>query len=123
MGTTLYTVESFPLLVMYQRMTCAAARTAVLLYSTWWVGEWVGEWVRGFGWLTCFAVLFSGPIGAFTTRRWSAAYELDTYTSTALRYCCTAVAHGGWVDRLVDVSMGSSVGECVGWYVLDCVLS
>ena len=47
---------------MYQRMTCAAARTAVLLYSTWWVGEWVGEWVRGFGWLTCFAVLFSGPM-------------------------------------------------------------
>ena len=36
----------------------------VLLYcgSTWWVGGWMGEWVRDYGWLTCFAVLFSGPM-------------------------------------------------------------
>ena len=52
------------------------------------------------------------------------------YKSTAVRYSCAAVVHDGCADRLVGVSMGSwvcglcgCVGGCVGWYVVDCVLS
>ena len=44
-------------------------------------------------------------------------------TFTAVRHCCTAVAHGGRVDRLADVFMGSWVRGCVGWYVVDGVPS
>ena len=43
-------------------------------------------------------------------------------TSTAVRHCCSAVGHGGWVYRFVGVSMGSWVAECasVGTWLIVC---
>ena len=55
--------------------------------------------------------------GAFTTQPRSAAYELGTHL--LLYVLLTAVVHGGCVDGLV----GGWLGGCVGWYVVDCVLS
>ena len=87
------------------------------------VRVWVGECVRGYGWLTCFPVLFSGPMvlsplnhGALRTN-WVHIY-------TAIRYCWTVVVHGGWADRLLGVSMGSWVrgwfGALVGMWFIEC---
>ena len=106
---------------MYQRMCCCTYCCIAVASRGWvgWcvtVGGWVGGWRAG-SWLWVVDVFCSFVFwthGAFTTRRWSAAYELDTHNSTAVRYCCTAVVHGGWVDRLVGVSMGSWLGRWSG---------
>ena len=80
-----------------------------------WVDGWLLECVRGYGCLTCFAFLFSGPmVLSPLSRRWSAAYELDTHLLLLLYViCCTAVTHG-WVDRLVGVT--AVLRTAVLWY-------
>ena len=80
------------------------------------------ERVRGYGWLTCFAVFFFlDPWCLDHTKLGRCVRTRNTFP--ALRHWCTAVAHGGRVDRFADVFMGSWVRGCVSWYVLDGVLS
>ena len=79
------------------------------------------ERVRGYGWLTCFAVFFLDPWCFDHTKLGRGVRTGNAFS--AVRHWCTAVAHGGGVDRLVDVFMGSWVRGYVGWYVLDGVLS
>ena len=66
-----------------------------------WVGGWMAEGVRGYGCLTCFVLLFSGPMVPPISRP---LLPLDDI-------CGTAVIHGGWVDRYVGVTvvLGSAV--------------
>ena len=81
--------------------------------------------VRAGSWLWVVDVFCSFVFwthGAFTTRRWSAAYELDTHLLLLYVICSTAATHGGWVDRLVGVTAvlrttGLWVGGSVRWCV------
>ena len=111
------------------RVHCCIAVVALrgwvgrLVREGWWFGRCVDGWASGFVviyvWFTCFAVLLSGPIvfspPLLLTRRWSAAFELwiHIYCGTLLLYQGTAVAHGGWVVRLVGVSTCLWVGALV----------
>ena len=54
-------------------------------------------------------ILFSGPMVPSSLDHGALRSRIG-YTSTAVRYCCTAVAHGGWVVRLVGVSQCLWVG-------------
>ena len=104
------------------------------------------ECVRRYGCLTCFVLLFSGPmVVSPLSRRWSAAFELDTSTTDVRRllyccntwwvggslrgrhccstYCCTAVS--GWVDRFVAVASccGVSTGSCSRALIIEELFS
>ena len=71
-----------------------------------WVGVCgcVGECVRGYGWSTYFAVLFSGPMVFFTAQPRSAVFKLGTHIllyviAIVLQYM---VGVGGYLARRVD---------------------
>ena len=73
------------------------------------MGGWIIECVRGYKCLTCFDVFRTFVFwthGAFTSlsRRWGAAYELDTHLILLYVICCTAVIHSRCVNRLVGVT-------------------
>ena len=121
---------------MYQRMCCC---TYYCCSKSWvgrlvregWFGRcvWVGERVRGYGWLTCFAVLFSGPMvlsplddGALRTN-WIHIYCCCTSFAVLLQHMggwiawwvsllCYVLQGCGWVDRFV--------GVCTGLWVIFC---
>ena len=72
-----------------------------------WMGGRAGSWLCM---VHVFAVLLSGPmVLSSLTRRWSAAFELDTrlllYVIAVPRYCCST----WWV--------GGSLGGCVHGFV------
>ena len=91
---------------IYLRMSCFTY-CSIAVARRGWVGRCVGRWlrrrvcgwasafVRGYGWLTYFAVSFSGPMvlspldhGALRSTNW-----VHIYCCTLLLY--TAVVHGG----------------------------
>ena len=76
----------------------------------------VSECVRGYGWLTYFAVLFAAPMVLFTTQPRSAVYKLGTHillyvTAIVLQY---VVGVGGYLASCVDEFVG---GWVVGYVV------
>ena len=89
-----------------------------------WMGGRAGSWLCM---VHVFAVLLSGPmVLSSLTRRWSAAFELDTrlllYVIAVPRYCCSTWWVGGPLRGCIHVFVGGCVGGCVGSYVVDCML-
>ena len=114
--------------MLYPRKSC---RTYNVLYccSTSWVRRLVREgWSFGRsvgGWASGFVVMCGSRVLQYCfLNPWCFHHSLDDgalrsnwihiYCYTSLPYQGTAVAHGGWVVRLVSVSMGSWVR---GWVV------
>lgn len=87
------------------------------------MGEWVGEWVRGYGWLACFAVLFSAAYTNYCRNASNTTAVVLLYVLLHIHcctcHCSTTGVKGGCVDRLVHgwVGVGARVNESVGWYV------
>ena len=75
------------------------------------------ECVGGYGCLTCFVPLFSGPTVV-------SPLSLDLYYCCIRHFCCTAVIHGGWVDRFVGVTvvLCFAVLLSVGEYIASLLL-
>ena len=63
------------------------------------------ECVRGYGCLTCFVLLFSGPMVVSPLFLDDGVLRYN-WTPLQLLYviCCTAVVHGGLVDQFVGVT-------------------
>ena len=107
---------------MHQRMSCCRCHS-IAVARRGWVGRCVGGWlgrcvyvgglVRSWLWVVDVFCSFLDP-WCFRHSTPARCVVRTGYTSTAVRYCCTVVVHGGLVDRLVGVSMGWWVG---GWLV------
>ena len=85
----------------------------------------MGERVRGYVWFTCFAVLLSGPmvLSSLLTRRWSAAFELDShlllYVIAVPRYCCST----WWVGALVVAPVRPWLIVCFAFVIVLWVVT
>ena len=85
------------------------------------VGVWVGGRAGSWLWVVdVFAALFSGPMvlsplddGALSTN-W-----IHIYCCTQLLDCCST----WWVSGSLGGRVVGFVGGCVGWFVVNCVLS
>ena len=68
-----------------------------------WVGGWMIECVRGYGCLT-FRTFVFWTHGGFTALDDGTLRTNWTHVLLLYVICCTAVTHGGWVDRFVGVT-------------------